>query len=101
MKLDEVNNEELEDGPISGRDVTQSLAECPRCGLIDHDGRRCPAIRSANEGMPPAHTIWNSDLSAPPRRGPLAGIDLLYYCRTGQVRRLDGRMLTRAQEGLV
>jgi hypothetical protein len=37
---------------------------------------------------------------APPTRGPLAGIDLLHYCRTGQVRRLDGAALTEAQKGL-
>ena len=35
-----------------------------------------------------------------PRRGPLAGIDLLHYCRTGLVRRYDGRPLTPEQAAL-
>ncbi len=39
-------------------------------------------------------------LLSPPTRGPLAGIDLLHYCRTGQVRRTDGGHLTPVQEGL-
>ena len=44
--------------------------------------------------------MMGNPLLEPPRRGPLAGIDLVAYMRTGVIRRLDGGALTEAQRGL-
>ena len=64
------------------------------------------------EDPPPAGSSGEKEFHTRPRmrtdrgiigpvtRGPLAGIDLVAYMRTGVIRRLDGGALTEAQRGL-